>query len=184
LSPLLPSAASHQRDWRGLEAHKGRDGRSCEGRKRPSYLSHDCQRLLDLRGESLRIRATAKPIITSTPKITSARFTGRDYVRASADLHNRAEICTGGRGLESPLFPNAKEKAPFFPSTEQFLLATGLSTLDSLHNPLRKDIHSQSVLRFPLIFNLPSPHGFFYPRRAGIFSPIGPRSLTHLCKIL
>jgi len=24
----------------------------------------------------LRIRATAKPIITSTPKITSARFTG------------------------------------------------------------------------------------------------------------
>ena len=129
-----------------------------------------------------RIRATAKPIITSTPKITSARFTGRDYVRASADLHNRAEICTGGRGLESPLFPNAKEKAPFFPSTEQFLLATGLSTLDSLHNPLRKDIHSQSVLRFPLIFNL--PHGFFYPRRAGIFSPIGPRSLTHLCKIL
>ena len=140
--------------------------------------------LLDLRGESLRIRATAKPIITSTPKITSARFTGRDYVRASADLHNRAEICTGGRGLESPFFPNAKEKAPFFPSTEQFLLATGLSTLDSLHNPLRKDIHSQSVLRFPLIFNLPSPHGFFYPRRAGIFSPIGPRSLTHLCKIL
>jgi hypothetical protein len=29
------------------------------------------------------------------------------------------------------------------------------------------------VLRFPLIFHLPSPHGFFYPRRAGIFSPIG-----------
>ncbi len=40
------------------------------------------QRLLDLRGEaSLKIRATAKPIITNTPKITSARFAGRDYLR-------------------------------------------------------------------------------------------------------
>ncbi len=38
------------------------------------------QRLL--RGEApLRIRAAANPIITSTPAITSARFTGRDYSR-------------------------------------------------------------------------------------------------------
>src|SRR3989442_12611653 len=43
-------------------------------RLRPPWL----KRLLDLRGEaSLRIRATAKPIITNTPKITSARVTGR-----------------------------------------------------------------------------------------------------------
>jgi hypothetical protein len=38
-----------------------------------------------------------------------------------------------------------------------------------LRDPLRKDIHSRNVLRFPLIFYLPSPHGLFYPRRAGIF---------------
>jgi hypothetical protein len=42
---------------------------------------------LDLRGEaSLRIRATAKPIITSTPRITSANLTGRDYLKANADF--------------------------------------------------------------------------------------------------
>ena len=62
-----------------------------------------------------RIRATAKPIITSTPKITSARFTGRDYVRASADLHNRAEICTGGAGLRIPLIPQREGKSPVLP---------------------------------------------------------------------
>ena len=82
------------------------------------------------------IRATAKPIITSTPKITSARFTGRDYLKASADLHNRGEFCTGRRVVECAS-PNAKGKALSSPAPT-ILQTTGLlSGVNSLHNLAR-----------------------------------------------
>jgi len=63
-------------------------------RQQKAKLYGSLQRLLDLRGEaSLRIRATAKPIITSTPAITSARFTGRHYLRVR---RTAARNCTTG----------------------------------------------------------------------------------------
>src|SRR5438132_13432746 len=84
--------------------------------------------LLDLRGESLRIRATAKPIITSTPKITSARFTGRDYLRFSTrrarDLHNR--IHRDPRCAETP---DARKSPAQYP-IEKLLVTERLSVIN------------------------------------------------------
>src|SRR5438876_711575 len=93
--------------------------------------------LLDLRGESLRIRATAKPIITSTPKITSARFTGRDYLRFSTrrarDLHNR--IHRDARCAETP----DARKSPAQSPIEKLLVTGLLSVINPLHHPHSKD---------------------------------------------
>jgi rubredoxin len=60
--------------------------RSAQKPTRPSPNDSRCGYnfcyFLDLRGEaSLRMRAMAKPIITSTPRITSANLTGGDYLR-------------------------------------------------------------------------------------------------------
>ena len=54
--------------------------------------------------ESLRMRAVAKPTVTSTPPITSTNFTGRDYLRVQRtpmrNLHNRNGFCTGRRSVQ------------------------------------------------------------------------------------
>ena len=65
-----------------------------KGGKVVSIARKPRQRLLDLRDEeSLRMRAVAKPIITSTPAITSTNVTGRDYPRVQRtplrNLHSR-----------------------------------------------------------------------------------------------
>jgi hypothetical protein len=56
------------------------------------------------------MRAMAKSVITSTPKITSTNVTGRDYLKANADLHNRGEFCTGRPELIMGSANNAKAK--------------------------------------------------------------------------
>ncbi len=119
---ISASQKAQRQVWRISGPHNGRDGRRSGSRKRLSYISHDCQRLLDLRGEeSLRIRAAAKPIITNTPPITSTSFTGRDYLRvqrtAARNLHNQAtsfaraggalECVTQREGKAPPLSPSS-----------------------------------------------------------------------------
>ena len=127
--------------------------------------------VLELRGESLRIRATAKPIITSTPKITSARFTGRDYVRASADLHNRAEICTGGRGFESPYSPTRRKKPRSSQAPNNFSWRRGFPLLILCIIRSAKIFtarvcyasHSFSTFHPRMVFSTLAVRGFFRP---------------------
>jgi len=99
----LPSAKSQRRVWRGSEPQIGRGGKGKKAENNLVIYLMICQRFLDLRGEeSLRMRAAAKPIITSTRPITS---TGRDYLRVqrtpTRNLHNRNEFCTGRRGVQT-----------------------------------------------------------------------------------
>ena len=83
-------------------------------------------------------------------------------------------------GLRMRLTPNAKEKAPSFPSTEQFLLVTGLFSAPQRYSQ-REFCYASRDNSF---ISPSTPAWFAYPFTVRVFSPISPLASSYFAAIL
>jgi hypothetical protein len=159
--------------WRGREQNNSLEIVAWQGRtQRIQSKQLAGQRLLFLRSMfHPRITTTARLIIISTPKITRARFTARDYVRASGRFGQQKRVLHrwSGRRIRLTL---TRRKSPVPPAPNNspgdgaFSAPLILSLIRSA-----KIFTGWECAILHAHFHLPSPHGFLYPRRAGFFRP-------------
>src|SRR5207247_10806188 len=116
-----------------------------------------------------------------TPRLRVANFTGRDYVRRQRRIAQQVLVLHRQAGLRMRLTPTRRKKPPSFPSTEQFLLVTGLFSAPQRYSQREFCYASRAATT---TISPSTPAWFAYPFTVRVFSPISPLASSYFAAIV